>query len=151
MPCIDTPLRSPIIIYIYFSCGHVVRSGGGEGEAGGEARLELGCYDVVGVDVSQGEGEVVVVVLLERCEVVLVLCGELDLVGLAAHLLDVSGGEAIGLWVEEVGGADVEGPGSLLLDEASPCRPVCNEAVVDVYYCADVGEEELLVLPGDAC
>ena len=128
-----------------------MRSGGGEGEAGGEARLELGRYDVVGVDVSQGEGEVVVVVLLERCEVVLVLWRELDLVGLAAHLLDVSGGEAIGLCVEEVGGADVEGPGCLLLDEASPCRPVCNEAVVDVDYGADVGEEELLVLPGDAC
>ena len=128
-----------------------MRSGGGEGEAGGEARLELGRYDVVGVDVSQGEGEVVVVVLLERCEVVLVLCGELDLVGLLAHLLDVSCGEAIGLCVEEVGGAYVEGPGCLLLDEASPCRSVCNEAVVDVDYGADVGEQELLVLPGDAC
>ena len=45
----------------------------------------------------------------------------------------------------------MEGPGCLLLDEASPCRSVCNEAVVDVDYGADVGEQELLVLPGDAC
>ena len=45
----------------------------------------------------------------------------------------------------------MEGPGGLLLDEASPCRSVCNEAVVNVDYGADVGEEELLVLPGDAC
>ena len=129
----------------------MVQSGGGEGEAGGEERLELGRYDVVGVDVSQGEGEVVVVVLLEGSEVVLVLWRELDLVGLAAHLLDASGWEAIGLCVEEVGGAYVEGPGGLLLDEGSPCRSVFNVARVDIDYVADVGEEELLVLPGDAC